>query len=53
MMNLLAGLGVWAVASLSLGLLFGLITHGYAVHELPTRAPLADADTTPRYRQAA
>jgi hypothetical protein len=53
MLNLLAGLGVWTVVSVGLGLVFGLVTHGYAVDELPARAPLADTGTTPPYRQAA
>jgi hypothetical protein len=53
MMNLLAGLGVWAVVSVGLGLLVGLATRGYAVGEAPMRAPLADSSTTPPYRQAA
>ena len=53
MLNLLAGLGVWTVASVGLGLLVGLATHGYAVDALPARVPLADTGTTPPYRQAA
>ena len=53
MMNLLAGLGVWTVVSVGLGVLFGLATHGYSVQELPARAPLADTGATPPYRQAA
>ena len=53
MMNLLAGLGVWTVASVGLGLLVGLATRGYAVGELPVSTPLADTGKTPPYRQAA
>jgi len=53
MMNLLAGLGVWAVVSVGLGLLVGLATRGYAVGELPVSVPLTDTGKTPPYRQAA
>jgi hypothetical protein len=53
MMNVLAGLGVWTVVAVGLGLVFGLAMHGYAVTELPARAPLTDTGTTPPYRQAA
>ena len=53
MMNVLSGLALWTVASVGLGLMFGLAMHGYAVGEMPARAPLADSGTTPPYRQAA
>jgi hypothetical protein len=53
MMNVLAGLAVWSVVSVVLGLMIGLAMHGYAVQQVPARVPLADAGTTPPYRQAA
>lgn len=53
MMNVLAGLAVWMIASLGLGLLIGLAMHGYSVNELPVRPPLADTGTTPSYPRAA
>lgn len=52
MMNVLAGLAVWMVVSVGLGLLFGLAMHGYAVDE-SARTPLADTGSTPPCRQAA
>ena len=55
MMNVLAGLAVWMVASVGLGLAIGVATHGYAVAELPARPPLTPMTGTdsPSFPQAA
>lgn len=51
-MNVLAGLTVWTVASVGLGLILGRVMHGYPVGEMPDPPPLAHAESA-SYRHAA
>ena len=51
MMNLFAGLGVWTVASVGLGLLVGRAIRGYSIE--PALSPVTDNGTPSPYRRHA